>query len=491
MRRKILFVVNLLIPLFAVLIPVLAAGKSIADVVPVWGDETWWWQQANAISAFGRPLGYWGYNGVTAPYGTFAAWGAAPAFPYGLFAAAFGWKYGSFVYANLFYQTLAIGLFLVLTKPDGKSLALLTLINATQAIRNAYLVVCMQESVRSAFALVAAGLLIWLYRRMEEDTKAVGAVKALTGLFLFVIGQLYLMWTGFFFPYFLILHRKLKPAARLAAAAAETGCLMLASQKLLGLTSSPYYKQAVGLFKGILSNMRGYYYILRTADVAWFFKWYHGGLTLLAAVLAVYLLVRWRSMEKEDRILLISALTVYAAFLGGHIVLYNTTLWTFTRGMAMGILVFSFVTAAMKKKFPACAVAVWGAVCLLLFCTGHVDATFFNDDRFRSEAWEARIAETKDMTSEMEDALRGERSHDPWTYTVATYAVSSDPVTLSLPKGFSENAMIDGEIRTEAAWIAIGKDTDPEKAEEYRAAFLKEGYLVSGESDTLLILHRK
>lgn len=65
--KWILTVLNVLIPLFVVLIVLLQNGENVTNFFPRFNDEVCWWQQANAVASYGRPLGYWGYNGGTAP----------------------------------------------------------------------------------------------------------------------------------------------------------------------------------------------------------------------------------------------------------------------------------------------------------------------------------------------------------------------------------------------------------------------------------------
>lgn len=72
----ILVELNVLLPAVLVMLMLISAGKAVSDCIPSWGDERWWWQQANAAGVYGRPLGYWGYNGGKPQIGTFAAWGA-------------------------------------------------------------------------------------------------------------------------------------------------------------------------------------------------------------------------------------------------------------------------------------------------------------------------------------------------------------------------------------------------------------------------------
>ena len=49
---------------------------------------------------------------------------------------------------------------------------------------------------------------------------------------------------------------------------------------------------------------------------------------------------------------------------------------------------------------------------------------------------------------------------------------------------------MDGKIRTDARWIAIGKLQDEEKAMEIERQFRESGYIKSAESNKIVILKK-
>ncbi len=489
-KKTVLAIFCMSIPFLIVFFSLLAKGKSISDCVPVWGDELWWWQQTNAVSAFGKPLGYWGYNGNTARIGTFASWGLLPAMPYGLFAMSFGWSFSGYVLANLFYQTICVGLFIWLVKPDRKGLLLLLLLNATQVIRNGYLFIAMQECVRCALGLVAAGLLIRLYRSLESENRINGWFLSLTAAYLLLISHIYLIWVGFFFPFFLLIQRRMKHALRFAISAIENAVLAFSIRYVVRLTSSPFPRH-IDFKDRVTSNLYYYYRIYANNSTKAFFKWFHGGLILCVIVILLYLLVRKTKIGKEDRIIILMSCAVIIGFIGGHFLLYETTLWTFTRGVAMGVFVAALALAAVKSRFPARVFCLWGVICVILFYSGNVDATFVNEKRFRTPGWEASISETQGALDELYQEIKKPISNDPWDYTVATYSTDSVPVTLSLPAGYSINSSIDRIVRDKTKWIVIGKIADAEKAESYKESFQDLGYVAASESEKLILMKRE
>lgn len=99
----------------------LTGNKSdIGILIPVWNDEIGWWTQVDAVTTYGMPLGYEGYNATHAKLGTFGPWGAAAIYPYALFGVVFGWSLHSMAIANMFYLGLALALFGILTGERSK-----------------------------------------------------------------------------------------------------------------------------------------------------------------------------------------------------------------------------------------------------------------------------------------------------------------------------------------------------------------------------------
>jgi len=66
----------------------------------MWNDEAAYFSLAKSFAAYGRPLGYWAYDGLTAKISTGGPWGHPIIAPYGLFAKFFTWTPGAAVCAN-------------------------------------------------------------------------------------------------------------------------------------------------------------------------------------------------------------------------------------------------------------------------------------------------------------------------------------------------------------------------------------------------------
>lgn len=73
-----------LLNIIVVLLPFLVVGFILflngyklrfSILLPAWNDEVGWWNQVNTMIQYGKPFGYYGYNGTHAAIGKWAAWG--------------------------------------------------------------------------------------------------------------------------------------------------------------------------------------------------------------------------------------------------------------------------------------------------------------------------------------------------------------------------------------------------------------------------------
>lgn len=484
-RQIILCILTCTIPFIIAYLLLRLEGKTFSDVIPVWGDEVWWWQQANAVGKYGRPLGYWGYNGGHASLGTFATWGPAAVIPYGLFAFLFGWEYHTYIYANCFYMSIATAIFLYASKPDKKSLVALMLVNTVQVVRNYYLVTAMQETMRYSIGLVAIALLILL---IQNENRIHWAVKyILIPIYLLLSTWAFLPHIIFVFAYFLILYKKLN-ILNIFMAGTETLVITVAMRKFMRLFSSPYTSSAKSFRTRIVSNIKVAVKVLLSDKTDLFFKWYHAVYWGMIFFLTLYLLCNWKKLKPRDKILIICADTILTVYQAGWIGFYNTTLWTYTRGISVGLLMATFILCLCHKKTPV-------IVFLLLSCVGipcmdNIENTFLNN-RFKTPQWEATIENTSNTLEEV--LVLDEDSLDPWVNTVQTYSTNSSEnkryVTLCLPVGFSANSMMDKQIRGNAKWIILEKPNDIVETNEWEK-FCKLGYMCCFD-DTHLMIFRK
>ena len=115
-----LYAVLVLLPLLWVLCILFCNGFKfeLSILQPVWNDEIGWYNQVAAVIEYGKPLGYYGYNGTHAQIGTWGAWGIAPLLPYAAFGKIFGWGLSSMALANIFFLCLAMLLLVIMTRPS-------------------------------------------------------------------------------------------------------------------------------------------------------------------------------------------------------------------------------------------------------------------------------------------------------------------------------------------------------------------------------------
>lgn len=222
--RNILIILNMLVPAVVITYILLSNGKSLTEFIPRWNDEVCWWQQANAVSAYGRPLGYWGYNGGKPIIGTFAAWGPAAVLPYGLFGFIFGWNLHSYIYANIVLMSIAIFLFICLTNMDSQKVLILLIVNILQIVRNCYLLTAMAETARYSMGLVAIGIIYWLFK--HEKCNRVIKYILIPGYLLY-ISQAYLILTICIFGYIYCILKDFPIWKRIGGVLQEWYCVQL------------------------------------------------------------------------------------------------------------------------------------------------------------------------------------------------------------------------------------------------------------------------
>ena len=476
------FVAGLLIllPLLLVLVIHGFNGLKITDFKPAWGDEQWWWAQADAVSEFGKPLGYWGYNGGRAAVGTFATWGPAMVLPYGLFGWLFGWNYSSYMFANVIFLSIATLIFILLTKVDLKGVVLLCICNLLLVVKNYYILTAMAECTRYALCIIGVGAIWYLYNHPKSHW---GFKFIFLPIFLVYSTQAYLLFSIFFLFYMLCILQKVKPMYDIGISIAAFGIFAFGSRAVLRLFSSPYVNvEHASLFVKIGENIEN----MKNAvlEEKGFYSWY-----LIMYMAFCIFLIGWicmkRTLIKQDRILCMLALLVLMAFLGGHIVLYNTTKWTLIRGLTIGVLIATFAVALLKNKIPAYA---------LIFCIAVQNVSFFyNDeqsifltDRFQATAWEDSISEKKAILEQV--LILDQNTNNPWENTVATYNAGDLDIALAIPTGFAVNSMMDGTINKNAGYAVVGKNDDISFSDEKVDQMESEGFHVAFEDEKMVVL---
>lgn len=88
-------------------------------------DELLYYKQVEGILEYGYPQGYFGYNESHALKLSFAAWSPVLMLPWTVWGLLFGWNLLSPVLCNIAMMMLAMFLFGILVKPDGKQVCVI------------------------------------------------------------------------------------------------------------------------------------------------------------------------------------------------------------------------------------------------------------------------------------------------------------------------------------------------------------------------------
>lgn len=469
---------NVLLPAVLVMLMLISAGKAVSDCIPSWGDERWWWQQANAAGVYGRPLGYWGYNGGKPQIGTFAAWGPAMVMPYGIFAAIFGWEYHSYIYANLLYLGIAIFLFIRMTKIGSLEMSVLLAANMFLVVKNYYLITAMAECIRYSMGIVAVAM---LYDLLNREVHHTFYKYILAPVYLAYITQAYLILGIFFCGYIAVLlkDRKWPLLVKGGVFLACTLSYLYVSRKFLRLFCSPYLAGARKSFiEKIAVNLQGILAVYRADEP--FFKWFLTTYLVITASVLLYVFWKWKRLDRKEKLWYLGVFFVLAGFLSGHIVFYNTTTWTFTRGLSVGMVLAVFALCLVREK---------KVICVFLCCSlagvptfYNISGTFINERRFTNAEWEYSIAHTKSVFSEV---LSLEvHTDNPWNNTVTAYLASGLHVSLALPAGFSVNTNT-----YNSRYAVVGKE-DENAAQEKILELEENGFCVMYADDWMTVLEK-
>ncbi|MDE6016116.1 MAG: hypothetical protein K2H41_10535 [Acetatifactor sp.] len=165
-----------LLPVLCCLVGSAAEGRSIGEVyLPAseWNDELFYYKQVESIVDFGYPLGYYGFNESHGLKLSFAAWSPVLVLPWIVWGLLFGWNLLSPVICNIFLMTLAVFLFVWLTKPTWKQMGVLTFLFCLYTPFVRYMLSGMPEIICISHLIVFYGLAM-SYQRSERAGKLAG-----------------------------------------------------------------------------------------------------------------------------------------------------------------------------------------------------------------------------------------------------------------------------------------------------------------------------
>ena len=479
------------------------AGFDPFRAVPLWlDDETHWYLQYAAMSKYGHPLGYFGYAGSHAAVGTFSSWGMYPATLTGTLARIFGWNLHAFVVYNFVYLALAALLFILLTKPSLRSMVMLALSNCMMYVAFCYCIVAMNEIARYSVAIVLAGIMYRLLAEPQVPRWRLVIRCTVVPLLLLWATCFYLLLALFIPVYiFLMLRqpvRRLPLAAgsllRGAAAAVVTVPAVHFLRALNARTCAPYRPPVQGSAVSfalpsarakltmsafdLLGNAKDLDPVTLLTNgesgaehalMLWF-------CVLVFVSLGVFLWRTVRSYKRGDQTT--AELNLLCAFLlagcvGGMILEYNTTTWTFVRNCSTGVCCVMLL-AALAPKGEAhgwrtmAIIGLAGVVTFLnVFTTVFATAARFPAQSIE-DSWEQTRQELADVIVLDEDA------QDPWSNTVVLYHADTS-VYYMLPYGVGVNGYVKDAINKNARYVILGQDYEDGADREADAQTLLDG----------------
>jgi len=151
------------LPLLVCMVMCAMQGKTIGEVyLPFceWNDELFYYKQVEGIINYGFPQGYYGFNESHALKLSFAAWSPVLVWPWILWGLLFGWNLMSPIICNIVLLSLAMFLFVWLTKPTGKQLGVLVFLFCLYTPFARYMLSVMPEIICFSMLIVFYGVAI-------------------------------------------------------------------------------------------------------------------------------------------------------------------------------------------------------------------------------------------------------------------------------------------------------------------------------------------
>lgn len=502
-----------LLNIIVVLLPFLVVGFILflngyklrfSILLPAWNDEVGWWNQVNTMIQYGKPFGYYGYNGTHAAIGKWAAWGGTPLLPYFLFGKIFGWNLYSMALANMTFLSISLFIFLILTKPDKKQKVWLigTYICLTIAI--GYSMTSMSEGLRYSLGIILTALLIWLEQKSQKKNQKFSGKDFFITIIIIIIVYyaitVYLIFSLVVPLFCWFFFRKKKFLLRAGISFIITGLTTVSANHFVSLTSSPYTTSTIsqiiqtikdkGWYQGICYVLDLFFNNLATVDfpnllngdtiLFWFFSFY----LLFLCYLTVVLLRLLKNIDKTDcftgnKNYYILALWVTAGFLFGYCMLYTGSKWTLCRGintgLIMALLFLIFVENRIDKKgfiliSLLSIVSIWGYYSQIV------------DERASiAQYTDTILAEKK----QMEEVIEISKDNSVWENTVAHYGTVNF-MYLTLPAGCGLNYMIAGKENKNAKYALI--TVGDKNQETYKQMLLDTGHNIIYEDEFFIVL---
>lgn len=152
-----------LLPFVCCVVVTAGEGHGIGEVYlpsSEWNDELFYYKQVESIVNFGYPQGYYGFNESHGLKLSFAAWSPVLVLPWIVWGFLFGWNLLSPVICNILLMSMAMFLFVWLTKPAWKQLGILTFLFCLYTPFVRYMLSGMPEIICISHLIVFYGMTI-------------------------------------------------------------------------------------------------------------------------------------------------------------------------------------------------------------------------------------------------------------------------------------------------------------------------------------------
>lgn len=504
--RILLILLVMFIPMIMVVFLTAIRGQNVFQALPVWSDETWWYAQYAAMSEYGRPLGYFGYAGTHAYVGTFGPWGMFPLLLTGFLARIFGWGLHSYIYYNFFFLAISSLIFILLTKPSNRSLVMLVAANGLMYVTLCYSVICMNEIIRYCMAIVLSGIMYRLI--MEPEVSRTRTIlRWILIPFLLMYTTCFYVILGIFIPiYLFIMLRRVPVFWRALITAPVSAIAILKLQDLNSWTCCPYIadQNTISFYPTTLKlKLLNFYYSVlgngenidlfnlisqtETTDTTPVLIWFCVLLYLTMGLLIWRLHITAKDPEKKKLFAVnLMSLTLLLAFWGGHVVLYNTTDWTFMRGCNTALCCALFLSALMPKG----ETHVWRGALIVnlvgIFTFLSIFSSLFTaSGRFSTKEQDAQWAAERTVLEELIQLDKD--AEDPWSNTV-TLCGAPTSIYYALPYGTGVCGSVTGSINENARYVILGTSSDEEKLETNLQTLHDSGHEIIRQTSSYILL---
>ena len=410
-------------------------GSDPFAYAPQWSDEIFHWHQVATFRLAGFQGGYYTVNEQPAPFAMSHFYTHGPVYPmlFGTLGRLAGWGLTSAPIMGALLTSLALGIFVFLTRPDWKQLLLLGLVMLTFWPTHLYMATDMRLIFFVAIAIVLAGC---FYRTITDPRGASPLFLTAFGLLLVAATVSKLTWSFLFFPYLLHIRQRLR--LTVVQSCVVSGVLILLGFGAHSQLAAPYPNFASELLQAFrLSFVGGGVLLLEHAGTGFgdFFDrlqsplWLMLRVQMLVTIVCAGFLIRGKADGQEDFreglvLMANSGLIIVLAIL-----LYDIFGWRDFRLFAPPLLLASLIFVA-RRRFVM--------VALLLAGNLLVGPAFFEayGERFSHRRYSGGQAKVEAFANEISSVVQYDPAGEGWENTILLPKNSLfNPILAGIPPG--------------------------------------------------------